>query len=280
MGQSDLGSAFGGMQILCRALDVSQLSLGLGDALAGTLVLTAGVPGLALGALIANAINAITGMVGTPATIVSSVQALVDAFQGQTGSGSIYGSFGFTGGAASGLPRSVSAANVAATRVLADMFSATSPLVSWQELPTLTVSVPASATMLSNRAALTTLIRQTALATMAAEALTVTYDNAAQAIAIRNDLANRLDAETLIAGTSATTVSALLALRVAVVQHLTQTAAQLPSLTTFQNGGVVPALVLASRLYDDPTRADEIVAYNGVRNPGFVPAGALTVATS
>jgi len=35
----------------------------------------------------------------------------------------------------------------------------------------------------------------------------------------------------------------------------------------------MPAIVLAYRLYGDAERADEIVARNRVRHPGFVPGG-------
>ena len=40
---------------------------------------------------------------------------------------------------------------------------------------------------------------------------------------------------------------------------------------------MLPALLIAQRVYQDGSRADELVTRNQVRNPLFVPAGQLEV---
>lgn len=65
----------------------------------------------------------------------------------------------------------------------------------------------------------------------------------------------------------------LRALRAASVEDLTQRGANLPQLTTYTPNTLMPALVVAQRLYGDARRADEIVQRNRVRHPGAVPGG-------
>jgi prophage DNA circulation protein len=52
---------------------------------------------------------------------------------------------------------------------------------------------------------------------------------------------------------------------------LTNRAKQAPSTVTFTLGSALPALVLAQRLYRDPSRAGELVARNDAPHPLFVP---------
>lgn len=43
--------------------------------------------------------------------------------------------------------------------------------------------------------------------------------------------------------------------------------------------GIEPAVVLAARVYDDASRATEIVQRNGIVHPGFVPLRPLKLST-
>ncbi len=65
----------------------------------------------------------------------------------------------------------------------------------------------------------------------------------------------------------------LSALRAAVNEDLTVRGAKLPRITYYTPHVTLPALVIAYRLYGDAARADEIVARNHIRHPGFVPGG-------
>lgn len=66
---------------------------------------------------------------------------------------------------------------------------------------------------------------------------------------------------------------ALAGLRAAVNEDLTIRGGKLPRITRYTPPTTMPALVIAHRLYGDASRADEIVARNNIRHPGFVPGG-------
>lgn len=66
---------------------------------------------------------------------------------------------------------------------------------------------------------------------------------------------------------------ALRALRAAMVQDLRVRGAKLPRITYYTPAAVLPARVLAYRIYGDASRAEEIVARNKISHPGFVPGG-------
>lgn len=70
---------------------------------------------------------------------------------------------------------------------------------------------------------------------------------------------------------------ALSTLRAAVVRDVQQRAEMLREASTFTPMAVLPSVVLAHRIYQDAGRADELVARNAIRHPGFVPATALEV---
>ncbi|CAM5520338.1 DNA circularization protein [Eoetvoesiella caeni] len=72
---------------------------------------------------------------------------------------------------------------------------------------------------------------------------------------------------------SDTVYSALVALRVAVVEDLRARAIALPGLTTYTPQVTLPALVVAHRLYGDAKRADEIVIRNKAPHPGALRGG-------
>lgn len=66
---------------------------------------------------------------------------------------------------------------------------------------------------------------------------------------------------------------AFAALKGAVVAHFQAVGSSLPRLANYRTYRTMPALLIAHELYGDATRADEVVARNGVRHPLFVPGG-------
>ncbi|HEV2675282.1 MAG TPA: DNA circularization N-terminal domain-containing protein [Aliidongia sp.] len=124
------------------------------------------------------------------------------------------------------------------------------------------------------------LMRQAALVQAAGALSAYPFSSRTEALGLRDQLANAFDGE---AGTVASSdlVTALEAARVAVVQDVAARSAGLPIITTIQLNDDVPALVLATKLYDDPTAWLDIVARNDLPNPLFTPGGvALEVLTN
>ncbi len=100
---------------------------------------------------------------------------------------------------------------------------------------------------------------------------------AAQAVALRDGLLDQVDQELEGTDPDAETARALADLRTAVTRDVNTRAELLAQRPVFRSVAVVPALVLAHRVYQDATRADELVERNAVRNPAFVPAGDVEV---
>ena len=85
--------------------------------------------------------------------------------------------------------------------------------------------------------------------------------------------AGLIDAEITVAGDAGDddSFTALRGLRVAVVQDLTARGANLAPMTQVTTAEPTPSLVLAQRLYRDPTRAGELERESGCRHPLFLP---------
>jgi prophage DNA circulation protein len=96
-------------------------------------------------------------------------------------------------------------------------------------------------------------------------------------IAVRDDLIATIDKESLTATDSV--YEALQVARLAVWQDLTVRARDNARLTTLTPPEVLPALAIAYDYYEDAAREADIVARNGVRHPGFVPAEPMKVLT-
>ncbi|WP_028164126.1 hypothetical protein [Bradyrhizobium elkanii] len=64
---------------------------------------------------------------------------------------------------------------------------------------------------------------------------------------------------------------ALVRLHAAITNHLVETARPLPRMLNYQFADVLPSLVLAYRLYDDASRADEVREENKIVHPAFCP---------
>lgn len=97
------------------------------------------------------------------------------------------------------------------------------------------------------------------------------FDTSAAALDAQRQLLAALEA--VQDSASDTIYVALTDVRAAVVADVASRAAQLPQIAAFTPEAVLPAHVLAHMIYGDATWADDIVARNGVRHPGFVPAG-------
>jgi prophage DNA circulation protein len=98
-----------------------------------------------------------------------------------------------------------------------------------------------------------------------------------QAVTLRDALLDQIDIELESADPDAATAKALLLLRVAVTRDVAARAELLQQRSSITVMAVVPALVLAHRVYQDATRAEELAIRNSVRNPAFVPAGTVEV---
>ena len=98
-----------------------------------------------------------------------------------------------------------------------------------------------------------------------------------QARALRDALLAQIDTELEVNDPPAALAQALSRLRAAVVRDVAARAEFLLKTSSYTPQTVLPALLLAHRIYGDATRADELVARNGVAHPAFMPARALEV---
>lgn len=141
-----------------------------------------------------------------------------------------------------------------------------------------------------NQAAMACLCRRAALVEGARVASRASFDTYDQAVAMRDELAARLDDEAAgivpvatgngqpdhaVREVSEEVYQALTALRVALVRDLTARSVNAPRMTTATLPATLPALVAAYRIHGDPTRAGELISRNrrAIRHPGFVPGG-------
>lgn len=146
---------------------------------------------------------------------------------------------------------------------------------------------------MANTAAQTALVRRAALIEGARAASNVVFSTYDEAVALRDELAARLDDEaagippaldaqggslvdagqTVVFPVSDPVYQALTAVRVALTHDLSARAIDAPRLASAILPATLPALVAAYRLLGDPTLDAEIVARNRIRHPGFVPGG-------
>ena len=100
-----------------------------------------------------------------------------------------------------------------------------------------------------------------------------TFVSSNAATAARNQLTDWLDCLAVSAADAGWTdlYSSLTDLYAAVVADMTARAQQLPSLVPYETNGPMPSLTLAQLLYQDPTRACQLVELNDAEHPGFMP---------
>lgn len=98
-----------------------------------------------------------------------------------------------------------------------------------------------------------------------------------QAVALRDALVAQIDTEIEVNDPPLEVVKTLTAVRAAVVRDVAARAQYLQKTATYTPLTVLPAVVLAHRIYQDARRADELVERNGVSHPAFMPARPLEV---
>lgn len=110
----------------------------------------------------------------------------------------------------------------------------------------------------------------TALAQLSSQYQPVSRDDAQSVLDV---VLAAIDAEITIAGDAGEddVYNGLRAMRTAVVEDLNTRAASAPSLMTVSMAASLPASVLAQRLYQDATRADELVQEANPIHPAFMP---------
>jgi prophage DNA circulation protein len=100
---------------------------------------------------------------------------------------------------------------------------------------------------------------------------------ATQARALRDALLAQIDWELELGDPTYDVTATLAQVRAAVVRDVATRSEYLLRTATYTPLAVLPAVVLAHRIYQDATRADELVLRNGVAHPAFVPAQVLEV---
>lgn len=109
-----------------------------------------------------------------------------------------------------------------------------------------------------------------AMAAAAAESNPTSRDEAEQ---ITRRVADQLDAALLVAGDRADDdlYGELLLVRSSFLENMSAISAGLSELMLFNSAQPLPALMLANRLYQDASRADELIQESSVPHPAFMP---------
>ncbi len=128
-------------------------------------------------------------------------------------------------------------------------------------------------------AALQRLTRETAAIEAAQTTAGMEFSSSDDALATRAavlaQLDDRMEATDPVTGAPIDddVFDALRGLRAATAEDLRVRGAKLPKIARVTQSATLPASVVAYRIYGDAARADEIVARNKIRHPGFVPGG-------
>ena len=136
-----------------------------------------------------------------------------------------------------------------------------------------TSSVPADGPAATAQEQAVLLFRRAAAVGMAQVSAAYTPASAQDAVNARELVVGALDDELTSAGDAGDddVFTSMRSLRAFVVTDLNTRAATLPQLITVTFNAALPSLVLAQRLYGDPTRSDELVQRANPRNPLFMP---------
>lgn len=134
-------------------------------------------------------------------------------------------------------------------------------------------SSPIGAAMQSIQASCAALFRRTSLAGVAQACASYQPSSYNDATAVLESVTTLFDAEIVAAGDAEDDASyaALRTMRASVVSDLQARGANLAALVTINFAGPLPAIVLAHRLYDDATRADQLVQQIQPIHPLFMP---------
>lgn len=134
-----------------------------------------------------------------------------------------------------------------------------------------TGTTPMRQRQVANQAAVANLVQQAALVEASRASTELEFASYDEAVAVRDDLAERLEEAAATAPDAA--YAALTDLRAAVVRDITARGADLSRIVRYTPPATLPALVVAYQLYGDAQRETEIVARNRIRHPGFVAGG-------
>ncbi len=134
-------------------------------------------------------------------------------------------------------------------------------------------AAPVTAAVLTTQTGVAAMLRRTALCSLANAVAVYQPTSSNDALAQLAALVPLFDAEITIAGDleDDATYLAFRSLRAAVVLDLTVRGASLPALMTVTSGEPQPALTLAYRLYQDASRADELIVRADPVHPLFMP---------
>ncbi len=147
------------------------------------------------------------------------------------------------------------------------------------DLPPVNGDTPARQLQRDNQAAFVQLVNLAAAAELVRAVADADFASYQEAVAVRDAAADRLDALRFRQADAGDDdgAAAYDDLRGALVRDVTARGGTLARLQAYTPAATEPALVIAYRLYGDPSsveaRAAEIVARNGVTHPGFVPGG-------
>ncbi|WP_175795970.1 DNA circularization protein [Burkholderia anthina] len=135
--------------------------------------------------------------------------------------------------------------------------------------------------MAGTQTAIGALVRTTVIAQMAIASTTYQPSSADDAAAVRDSIVGLIDDEITTSGDAGDdeTYAALRTLRSAVVADLNSRGASLPSMTEFSFASALPALALASRMYRNAGRSDEIITEANPIHPAFMPTSFAALAT-
>lgn len=194
----------------------------------------------------------LSSLIRTPATLAGSLMSQIAALRG------------------------IALSPLDAFGALSNLFDFGADPISFPYVPSTT---PSRSQQAANQAAVVSFVKRAALIEASRAASQFEFASYNEAIAVRDDLANRLETEAESAPDTAYT--ALTNLRIAVIRDITARGADLSRIVQYTPGATLPALVVAHQLYGDASKADEIVARNHIRHPGFVVGGqALEVLTA
>jgi len=146
-------------------------------------------------------------------------------------------------------------------------------LYAYQTIDLLRPDTRATQAEIDNASAVICGVRAFAAAGWARALLAAKFASYEDAIAARSKFEASIDDQMLTA--SDADFGALLDLRGTIGLAVPDPASNLPRLRTLTLPGTMPSLVLASKLYDDVSKSQDIVDRNDVRNPCFVPGGVL-----
>lgn len=168
--------------------------------------------------------------------------------------------------------QSLAASLLAAVADPADAISVLSQLAAF----TSTMPTPPSqvgTAMADMQSAMSDMIRRTAVIALARASSVYQPASSDDAINVMSIVTALLDREIQVAGDQHedATFNALRALRLAVVEDLTDRGARLPSVATFTTPAPQPAATLANRIYRDASRADDLVYQVDPIHPLFMP---------